>query len=80
MNGILKKEKFHCGFICVYSGQTLTQDTFSQFTMKLISVNKCTAFDLKFRQSGALLYMKTPGLSGGSIKLIAIILGNKNSF
>ena len=30
--------------------------------------------------NGILLYVKTPGLSGGSIKLKAIRLGNKNSF
>ena len=46
-----KKEKFLRDFIYVYWEEILPQDTFSQFTIKLNSVNKCTAFDLKFRQS-----------------------------
>ena len=51
-----KKEKFLRDFIYVYWEEVLPQDTFSQFTIKLISVNKCTAFDLKKRQNRCIIF------------------------
>ena len=55
IKGFLKKEKFHCDFKVIFVGWILPQCAYSQFTMKLFSENKCTAFDLKFGQSGAFL-------------------------